>query len=1025
MSKKIISLLLSLVLVVSMVAVAAVSVSAEVDDEGRYTPSEGTDTNRYYFYMPSDWYNEYSDTAGIYWWIGTDPADPWPGYIAHPTEMENIYYCDVPTDTTTIIWNNGFDGGNDSTAPEYTKAIQTIDIACQFYSDGDSDVYTTDFYTAMEESYNGDKAALGNFADNFFYDDVYDLGFVFNMNNMIYVINPEMVSENYQGKITSGGEWYFYYGNGEYGTYPTREAAEANGAVFSSDYQPAKDAPATEPTTVVSTEATEAETTGAPVTEPATSAQSPYLTVNAISNYFPSATAEYNEDTNEITVTYSMKSSKDVLDTQWYLTYDPEVLTYSSKNTVTSVAPTITGGSYINEERKGLLKYNASNLNLYDFSSAETPFVQMIFEVKDLSATAPVTTTIDLTVDVLRVSALDLDTFMEDSNEEVILVDFCTVYDNEQTATVTVTRNTSLTESTFVPTTEPTTVAPTTEEPTTEAPTTVEPTTAEPTEEYPNLKVTATSNYFPEANAVYDRTTNEVTVTYSLNTTKNVLDTQWYLEYDSEILTPSSKNTLESVCPVIGTNAIMNTARKNIVKYNATNLTLFDFSSAETIFVQFVFDVNDLTGMSDPVSTTIDLTVDVLRVSEINAETGRSDADKELILVDNCVASESQEALDAVVSKGTTLNESTVEPDTQPTTEAPTTPAAESTYVVAGSEELCGALWNGTPAEVPENVMVKDGDYYVKTFEAVEPAEGLQIKIVENPADGGEQVWIGDATGNNITFNVTEVCDVTVTYDPVTGDIEVLGDYVQMVTELKVDSMRVVGNGDGTWLNGVNWGVADDANLMTEVSDKVYQIIYEDVEMFDGYQFKFAANGSWADNWGGAFEALDVATDANYNGDNISFEVAYDLADVTITLDLTDFNYADKTGAKFTVSVVEVTEEPTVEPTEEPTEEPTTVEPTEEPTEEPTTVEPTEEPTTAEPTEEPTEESTTVEPTEATTIAPATDATSATGSSSTADTPSGGNGTVQTGNVSFAVIILSILIGATFVMFVLRKKETF
>ena len=1001
MSKKIISLLLSLMLVVSMVAVAAVSVSAEVDEQGRYTPSEGTDTYRYYFYMPSDWYNEYADTAGIYWWIGTDPADPWPGYIAHPTEMDNIYYCDVPTDTTTIIWNNGFDGGNDPTAPEYPKAIQTIDIACQFYSDGDSDVYTTDFYTAMEESYNGDKAALGSYADNFFYDDVYDLGFVFNMNNMIYVINPEMVSENYQGKITSGGEWYFYYGNGEYGTYPTREAAEANGAVFTSDYQPAKDAPVTEPTTEAPTDATEVEPTDAPVTEPATSSQSPYLTVNAISNYFPSATAEYNEETKEITVTYSMKSSKDVLDTQWYLTYDPEVLTYSSKNTVTSIAPTITGGSYINEYEKGLLKFNATNLNLYDFSSAETPFVQMIFEVNDLSATAPVTTTIDLTVDVLRVSILDPDTLMEDSDEEVILVDFCTVYDNEQTATVTVERNTSLTQSTFVPATEPvTTVAPTTEEPTTEEPTTVEPTTAEPTEKYPNLEVTATSNYFPEASAVYDSTTNEVTVTYYLQTTKNVLDTQWYLEYDSEILSLSSKNTLESICPAIGTAATMNTGHKNKVKYNATNLALFDFSSAETPFAQFVFDVNDLAGMGDPVSTAINLTVDVLRVSEVDPETLRSDDEKELILVDNCVMSESQEALDATVSKRTVLTESTVVPDTQPTTEVPTVPVVESTYVVAGSEELCGIPWNGTPAEAPENVMVKEGDYYVKTFEAVEPAEALQLKVVENLADG-TQNWIGDATGNNITFNVTETCDVTVTYDPATGQIEVLGDYVQMVTELKIDAMRAVGNGDGTWLNGANWNPADDSNLMTEISDKVYQITYKNIEMFDGYQVKFAANGSWADNWGGAFEAVDVATDASYNGDNITFDVVYDLADVTLTLDLTNFNYADKTGAKFTVSVTEVTEEPTVAPTEEPTEEPTQA-----------------------PTEEPTEE-----PTQAPTDAPSTDSTSATGTStssdSTADTPSGGNGTVQTGDASFAVIILSILIGATFVMFVLRKKETF
>ena len=1011
MSKKIISLLLSLMLVVSMVAVAAVSVSAEVDEQGRYTPSEGTETYRYYFYMPSDWYNEYAETAGIYWWIGTDPADPWPGYIAHPTETENIYYCDVPTKVTTIIWNNGFDGGNDPTVPEYTSAIQTVDIACQFYSDGDSDVYSTDFYTAMEESYNSDKAALGSFADNFFYDDVYDLGFVFNMNNMIYVINPEMVSENYQGKITSGGEWYFYYGNGEYGAYPTRDAAVANGALYTSDYQPAKDAPATEPTTEVPATTVTEPATDAPETEPVTSAQSPYLTVNAISNYFPSATAEYNEETNEVTVTYSMKSTKDVLDTQWYLTYDSDVLSFSKKNTLNSICPEIGTSAFINYKTPGMVKYNASNLYLYDFTTAETPFVELIFDVKDLSASAPATTTIDLTVDVLRVSTPDPDTFMSKTENEIVLVDFCTVYDNEETATVTVDRNTKLTESTFVPSTEPeTTEAPTTVEPTTtEEPTTVEPTTAEPTEKYPNLKVTATSNYFPEAFAEYDSTTNEVTVTYYLQTTKDVLDTQWYLKYDSEILTLSDKNTPESICPTIGTAAVMNKNLKNQVKYNATNLYLFDFTTAETPFAQFVFDVNDLTGMDDPVSTTIDLTVDVLRVSEVDSETLRSDDDKELVLVDNCIPSEDTAAQETAASKRTVLTESTVIPTTVPTTTEPTTaPVAESIYVVAGSETLCGVDWKGAPDEAPENVMVKDGDYYVKTFEAVEPADSLQIKVVENFTDGTPQNWIGDATGNNITFNVSQTCDVVVTYDPATGEIKVEGDYVQIVTELKVDSMRVVGNGDGTWLNGANWSVTDDSNLMTEISDKVYQITCKDIEMFDGYQFKFAANGSWADNWGGAFEAFDSVTDATYNGDNIEFDVAYDLADVTLTLDLTNFNYTDKTGATFTVTVTEKTVEPD------------------------TTVPETTVPETTVP--ETTVPETTVEPdttVPGTTDEPSTDPTSTTGttvnSDSTADTlySSNNSNAVQTGDASFAVIILSILIVATGVMFVLRKRETF
>ena len=55
MSKKVISLLLAVMLTMAMIAVAAVSVSADTDDEGRYVPSEGTKTYRIYFYKPAYW----------------------------------------------------------------------------------------------------------------------------------------------------------------------------------------------------------------------------------------------------------------------------------------------------------------------------------------------------------------------------------------------------------------------------------------------------------------------------------------------------------------------------------------------------------------------------------------------------------------------------------------------------------------------------------------------------------------------------------------------------------------------------------------------------------------------------------------------------------------------------------------------------------------------------------------------------------------------------------------------------------
>lgn len=48
-----------------------------------------------------------------------------------------------------------------------------------------------------------------------------------------------------------------------------------------------------------------------------------------------------------------------------------------------------------------------------------------------------------------------------------------------------------------------------------------------------------------------------------------------------------------------------------------------------------------------------------------------------------------------------------------------------------------------------------------------------------------------------------------------------------MVSDLKIDVIRAVGNGDGAWLNGVAWNPADDSNKMTEISENVYEITYE------------------------------------------------------------------------------------------------------------------------------------------------------------------------------------------------------
>ncbi len=235
--KRVTSALLSALLAFSMTAVATESTSAIVDENGCYAPGENVTcgTHRYYFAMPDEWYNEYTDTAGVYWWSGIDACGAvdgtggtvtWPGYKARKSSVNNVYYIDCPKNVPTIVWNNYLDGGKDKEAPKYLEAKQAADTHTEYYSHGDSDLYDYDWFAEMEDSFNGDKAALGDFADNFFIEEEYGFGFSFNFDNMIYVVDPSKTSETFDGRKTYVGDWYFYYGNGEYGTYPTKKQAK-------------------------------------------------------------------------------------------------------------------------------------------------------------------------------------------------------------------------------------------------------------------------------------------------------------------------------------------------------------------------------------------------------------------------------------------------------------------------------------------------------------------------------------------------------------------------------------------------------------------------------------------------------------------------------------------------------------------------------------------------------------------------------------------------------------------------------
>ena len=774
------------------------------------------------------------------------------------------------------------------------------------------------------------------------------------------------------------------------------------------DYATKAGAKATVTVTEVSTpaETTEVattEATTAPATQATAAPEKAPLTVNATSNVFSTAKAEYNSKTNQVTVCYYLGTNCDLVNLEWYFTYDSNIFEVNNKNNLDStgkklgIMPQITSSSVINTSIPGKVNANSSDLGLYTID-AKVPFIKIVLDVKGNPEN--VETNVNLNVRVLTKGEMDFNTMRVDPDTMVSFVLEYKIVD----PSYIVSAETKLTESTFVPSTEsteaPETTVPETTVPETTVPETTVPETTVPetTEEVPAgaLTVNATSNLFPASSNVVAGDEEYVTVTYYFESEKNVLNADFNLTYDPTML------ALDSVMTPYTNGVVVNSATAGKVYGNMSSLELYNFNQ-KTPFVSVVFKKLGL-GETD-----VNLTVDNLTLSLANAEGVTDEAQEEGLVRDGVLAETSTK-----YSVETEIQAGKVTPVVPTTAEPTTAPApAGSTYVVAGSEELCGVLWKGSPEEAPENVMTDNGDgTYTKVFTNVQIADSLQIKVVENTADGGQN-WIGDNGGdNNITFNVLAACDVTVTYDSNTRKITVSGDGVQIVSDIEIKSMHAVGNGDPddeSWLNGVAWDPT--ANEMEQVADKVYEITYHNVPEFDNYQVKFAANGKWADSWGSAEEGFTpesgVAFDAVYNGQNLTVNVPYEFADVTLRIDLSNFNYATKLGAVATVTVTEASQAPSTAPE--------------------TTV-----PATTVPATTIAQNTTTPN----TTLAPATeDATSSTGATvkpGTADTANNGNngnstannnnGTVKTGNASMAAVILLVLVSATGVVYFTRKK---
>lgn len=223
-------------------------------------------------------------------------------------------------------------------------------------------------------------------------------------------------------------------------------------------------------------------------------------------------------------------------------------------------------------------------------------------------------------------------------------------------------------------------------------------------------------------------------------------------------------------------------------------------------------------------------------------------------------------------------------------------------YYVAGDSSLCGANWS---VNDPDNGMTKNGDVYEKTYQNV-PASTYAFKITSGS-------WNPSYPGENYTFTLSDACDVKITFNADTQQIQVIADKLVEAQKFVVETVTAVGGsteGDG-YLNGSAWKVDADDNVLTS-NNGIYSITYTNVKSGDR-ELKLVLNGSWSNKsiGGDKIETgakVDVGCGSNVS--NLKFHVEKDGSTVKLELDLTEFDYENGTGARLTVTVTEPAAKP-------------------------------------------------------------------------------------------------------------------
>lgn len=333
---------------------------------------------------------------------------------------------------------------------------------------------------------------------------------------------------------------------------------------------------ATQPTTVQPTTVQPTTVKPAPTTQPAT-AQATTQAVTAAqvevkSNIF-SGTQTY-KGSNTFTVDFDLQSAMKIVNGQWKLTYDSEYL--SIKN-VNSLMPNITIGGMINSENGVVYGAFSDVSNMYDFTSKK-PMVSVTFDLKKkLDKKVSVNFELEeLSVGYSQNGVTKYGNVVKNSVYQNITSQpgfsnanpvFTTAI-SEYAATNS-TQATQATQATTQPTTQPVS---------------------------DTLTVNASSN-LSELKAVtkkYSEDKKQVTVTYKLKSTMQLVNCDLTLTYDSSKLKFDKSNNLDSkgklaIAPNLD-SVTYNLKNDGKIKLVASKLAMYDFRTEKDLLT-VTFDI--------------------------------------------------------------------------------------------------------------------------------------------------------------------------------------------------------------------------------------------------------------------------------------------------------------------------------------------------------------------------------------------------------------------------------------------------